>query len=598
MPIRNLNWYNLQATRRYPLDDRATGETDRGDSLPNQIIVDCHLRFDRKYGAVAYIQAVTVTANIVTVLIGASADINSAGNTIASVTIPQPANINTNYALTGLAPGIGGWIVFGSGITDASFFGRFSLPSQSLLMPRSARAFRPLPITSIGKVGVRAGLTDVVALTAESPFLLTYDRPTNTVTFSLDYKDASVTYNPLSYFLGPCGQRPESGTCAKTPIETINGISPDCAGNINIVVENMSATMFSDCGGMEISTTYGLQQACQGAPPLPVFYSDLCCPQRFDTEAALETALTDTPDNFSVGDIVRIGTAPETAANPYVYKIVDSKTDDGVVWRPLTTDDEELKVALSKCDWPDPTELIPDVVITLPSLQDYPGLPTPLCVDFCSVEETPPLFDAIAGVFRGAAVPAPYGCMACGSDVAPPKTYEEKIALVTRNVYAAIDTNTTALSMFKNAATDWAIGKTISAQIKIGSAGVSRNGGLVINYRKTTENGILHTKYFAAVLDVARSQLRLLDYTNSNYIAVAATQIPLKTNQWYQLSVTITAKNDRVYLSINAEELRVDGITATIADYSVPLSAYEPQTGAFGLYAERSYTYFNAFGVS
>lgn len=599
MPIRNLNWYNLQSTRRYPIDDRATGETDTGANLLNDILVDCHFRFSPEYGSIAYLQSVTVTNNIVTILIGASTGFNSTGKTIAAVTVPQPVNANTPYPITALADGVAGWVTFGPGILDGEFFGRFSLPRQTMLAPRCARAYRRLPVASLQKKTVQNALTGVVTLSAEPPFLLTFDRASNTVTFSLDQRDASLTYNPLEYFLGPCAQRPESNTCAKTPISTINGIAPDCAGNINIVVENMTATMFDNCGGMEISTSYGLRQACEGAPALPLFYSDLCCPQRFDNEAALENATASGENNFSVGDIVRIGAAPETADNPYTYKIVDSVAGTDITWRALTATDAELKTALAKCDWPDPTELIPDIVVTLPSLQDYPAVVTPLCVDFCSVDDEPPLFDPIRGSWRGAAIPAPFGCLPCGNATTPPpSTYEEAIALSTRNVYGAIDTNTVALSMFKNAATDWAFGKTVAVQLKIGSAGIERNAGLVVNYRKTAENGVLRNKYFAAILDVSRGQLRLLDYANENYIVVAAVDMPVKTDQWYNLLVTPTLVGDRVHLTVQAEELRIGGTSAKISNYSLPLSAYEPQTGAFGLYAAKSYAYFNAFTVS
>jgi len=55
MPIRNANWYNLHSTRRYPLDDNATGTDDAGIRLADDILVDCHLRFPKIAGQYAYI---------------------------------------------------------------------------------------------------------------------------------------------------------------------------------------------------------------------------------------------------------------------------------------------------------------------------------------------------------------------------------------------------------------------------------------------------------------------------------------------------------------------------------------------------------------
>ena len=40
MALFNNNWFNLNSTRRYPIDDSATGESDTGLDFPNDIIVD------------------------------------------------------------------------------------------------------------------------------------------------------------------------------------------------------------------------------------------------------------------------------------------------------------------------------------------------------------------------------------------------------------------------------------------------------------------------------------------------------------------------------------------------------------------------------
>jgi len=55
MAIRNQNWYNLQSTRRYPLDDISTGVDDAGAFIREDIIVDCHIRFPNTLGEYLYI---------------------------------------------------------------------------------------------------------------------------------------------------------------------------------------------------------------------------------------------------------------------------------------------------------------------------------------------------------------------------------------------------------------------------------------------------------------------------------------------------------------------------------------------------------------
>jgi hypothetical protein len=90
-------------------------------------------------------------------------------------------------------------------------------------------------------------------------------KPTRALVFSLDGNITDVAYNPLSYFLGPCAQRPESGTCPNTPIESINGVSPDCAGNIELKVVDggpLSIYPFENCGGLGIHLDIDLPEIC------------------------------------------------------------------------------------------------------------------------------------------------------------------------------------------------------------------------------------------------------------------------------------------------------------------------------------------------
>lgn len=295
MPVRNQNWYNLQSTRRYPLDDRSTGDDDAGAAIRDDIIVDCHLRFPAATGEYAYIQGITVSDKIVTVLFGVADNLTGTDNTtIAAVSIVQPAASGVNYSILPLQAGVSGWITFGPGI-DAPFVGRYSTAAQTLLNRRNARSYAPLPIPTIGKLGVQESLTGLVRVIAESPVTATYHEnytvekydpetnstntePVTAIVFAAE--NPTATYNPYAVFLGPCGQRPESGTCPKTPIETIGGVSPDCVtGNINIYVTGgMSAQLFAECGGIDITTNLGLAEACNEVPPGTTPRNDICCP--------------------------------------------------------------------------------------------------------------------------------------------------------------------------------------------------------------------------------------------------------------------------------------------------------------------------------
>lgn len=292
MPVRNQNWYDLQAGRKYPLDDTSTCLDDADNLLRNDIVVDCHIRFPGNLGDSAFVQAITVTANIVTVIIGAEKNDTGAVTSIAAVSLPKPIELNANYAIVPLAAGVAGWIVFGPGVLDA-FSGRYAAAAQTKIAPRNANKYDALPVQSIKKQGLATPLVDVVTLTVEAPIVAekttvtVLNKPATAIVFKLATTIGDFNYNPLSYFLGPCGVRPESGTCPAQPIETINGVTPDCAGNINIIGDSVDIYPFENCGGFGIDIGLGLEDACKkqpyGPPREPV---DNCEPSASSSSSA------------------------------------------------------------------------------------------------------------------------------------------------------------------------------------------------------------------------------------------------------------------------------------------------------------------------
>lgn len=585
MSIRNLNWYNLQATRRYPIDDTANGESSDNQSLPNDIIVDAHIRFPNSLGNFAYVQGVTISAGIATVLIGVSESFNSEGATIGAVSAPQPVMPGVHYPIASTTGGVAGWLVFGAG-AQTSFSGRFLAPKNSLIAARCARGYRPLPIVDIGKKSLSTALSGIVKIVGESPVeIITRsvsieDQNVNAFVFRLNQSDNTLRYNPLSYFLGPCGQRPESGTCLKEPIETINGVAPDCAGNIAVEFENLSAVNFGDCGGFDILTPLTLAQICDGSNyKPPVFYKDLCCPAEVETVADRDALPL---NSLKVGAIVK------TLLPSAKYWIVKTISESGATWEETTEID-------AICGWPDPTTAIPTVVLDISAVQDYPTLAIPVCVDFCSCGLSP-IFDVRRGVFQIERTTAPFGCAPCGEAQIETENSDPR-QLANKNTYATVDSSGLNLATLKNSASDWAYGKKITAQFKISSAGLDRNGGVIINYRHERNNAAPQIKYLAAVLDISRGQLRLLRYTNDSFVVEAQESLNVKTNVWYNVAVTTVFNGNNIGLIVSAAETINPENGVTIST-NLSLEQYGSPIGAAGLYANRSFTYFNKLTIT
>lgn len=586
MSIRNLNWYNLQATRRYPLDDSATGESDTGIALPNDILVDAHLRFPETLGTYAYVQGVTVSAGLVTILFGVSDNLEVEGATIAAVSIPKPAAPNIHYPVQSLVGGVAGWVVLGAGIQNI-FTGRYPAPKQTLLAPRCGRSYRPLPVIDMGKLNLNTALSGEVRLEGSSPLevvtrnISVGGKSTTALVFRLSQTDASLSYNPLSYFLGSCGQRPESDTCPKTPIETINGIAPDCDGNINIEFQNLVGENFTDCGGLDVLTPLSLAQICAGSTfDRPIFYKDLCCPAEVDDVTAR--------DQLPI-ESLKVGTVIKTLLPAPTYWKVISIAGGVVAWEETTETD-------AICGWPDPTAVIPaDVVLDLTTLQDYPELTLPLCTDFCSCGLSP-LFDVRRGAFQIEKTPAPFGCAPCGETETPPDTLEDAAKLGLKNTYATVDSSSLNLATLKNSASDWAYGKTITVQLKISANGLDRNGGVVLNYHYEPINNTTQVRYLAVVLDVSRGQLRLLRYINNTFTTETQEFFNVKTNVWYDIAVTTVFNGVNIGLNIAAQEVGAPQNQVTI-NTTISPEQYGAPMGAVGLYASRSFTYFNKLTI-
>lgn len=553
MAIRNQNWYDLQATRRYPLDETSTGEDDNGATIRDDILVDCHLRFPSTLGQYAFVQGLTVAPNLVTVVFGAVATPTSSESTIlASVTVPRPVASNVHYDITGVFPGVAGWLVFGPGI-DTPFVGRYSTPQQSLLSPRCARAYRPLPVPTLGKENLATALEGIVKFTGQAPVTATYEVRTidnveaPAIVFRLE-GDVQGT-NALSYFLGPCGQRPESGTCPKPPIETINGVAPDCNGNINLELDgfdgypmweniqrpNQSSVAWT-CDGIDIITDTGLSEACnQGVSKSRKRYSDDCNPS-----GSLDDA--------------------------YWYNPIDQIPEQPTI--------PDINSSLSL-----PDEGYPSVCATLP-----------LCLDFAS--GAAPNFAVKSGLFVFDTLAAPDVCPSESSSSLSESSLS--FTLSSHYTYAAANIVGVNLSIYKNCASDWAAGHTVSTELLITADGLNRNGGLVLNYLPGYAPLRVPTRYLVAVIDSERSALRLLRYNGSQFVVEYEAQLLTFINKWYELSARADVSGTSAAVTVSARAL--DGSVPTVS-FSVEIDQYGDPVGQAGLFSNRSYTYFNKFRI-
>ena len=564
MPVRNQNWYDLQEGRRYPLDDRGTGVADSGELIRDNIIVDCHIKFPEEYGNYAYVSGITVTGTIVTVVISAAEDeVGNNSRLLCAVSVPKPITIARNYAVTPIAAGVAGWIAFGSGCAE-NFSGKYSTPKQTAITTRNARAYRHMPVRSLGKYGLPAALQDIVKITASAPVVAEYKDVTisgkaaKAVVLSLRGQFEDTEDQPLKEFLGPCGGRPESGTCAKAAILTVNGIKPDCAGNINIEVGDGLATyLFENCGGMGISFDVGLNQFCpkeEVNPDCtrtdgpPVAGTDLCEPVLADNSSSSNSSSSGSGSGPGGGGSTQSSSSAavvQCLTLPYCSLLTNSLSEEFVI-RAGT---------------------------------------------FTSAPATPPI--ACEPLSSSSAPGSGGNSSSSGSSSSGVATIPIPPQNPARNVVQSTSVTGFNILTVKNCATDWAINQRISATFKLGG-GLRRNGGVVVNYLTPAQTGRYAT-FIAALLDLDASQFKLIRYNGTNVVTefaenFANTSFIYNSDKWYTASITPTVFNNNIALYCTLREF---GEEAPAITFEIATPNYGFVAGSAGVMSNQAYTYFS-----
>lgn len=275
--IRNLNWYALNATRSYPVDDAASCVDDAGQFLPVGIIADLRLIFPRTLGQFTYIGSVTVTPKIVSVTILASQTTDGGDlSPVAAISLPQPVLPWKTYDLDPQVSGAGGWIVFGGGVATP-YRGRFSQCGQTRLNGRAATATAALPVKGMAKMHDSVALTGIVTLKGGNDLVIeaaeeTIDDVLRDVIRIRLREPKGVTDNVFDTYRGKCGERPESKNCGDPqPIEAINDVVPDCCGVITLHFKGCAqpAWLRNDRSSAVVDCGVGLGEACGPTDKLP-----------------------------------------------------------------------------------------------------------------------------------------------------------------------------------------------------------------------------------------------------------------------------------------------------------------------------------------
>lgn len=340
MPIINQNWLNSHTSRKYPLDDAATGLDDTGLQLPDDIILDLHVTWPATYGNFAFIGGITITENLVSVIIMAAADVDSVAEftPLGAVTIRKPASSDMQQPIAAMVPGVGGFVSFGDISEQIAL--RFSTVAQSRLTSKTAKPYAPLPVQSIGRYSRRDTLSGIVKLVAGTGLQISAE------TVRLDGKLTpaimlqlleNTTNTAFQQFIGPCGGRPESNSCDAPGIQTIGGVSPDCDGNLNLVFRQLVVGNMPECNsltaGFVIDQGLGLTAVCAPRTKIGRFVGVDQCAESSSVAAVSSSASASNSDSVSSTSADSVSSVFVTCPDlPFIECFADGMHED---WRTL-----------------------------------------------------------------------------------------------------------------------------------------------------------------------------------------------------------------------------------------------------------------------
>jgi len=511
------NWLSAQSSRRYPLDDNATGTGDDGIRLKDDVIVDMHLRWPESKGAYAFVGGITVTANIVTVVILAATtpDAATGFTPLASITLKQPASEYAFYSLNPLTDGVGGFIAFGD--LREPFSIRFATPSQGLLSPKVARPYRVLPIPTLRKYNRVDGLAGIVKLLGGTDVQVTRQQRTvggNTVeAIVLSLQQPTSTRNPLADYVGPCDHRPESNNCEKVGVQSVNGVQPDCNGNLSIDFRSLIAANYTDCGtdaaGVTLEQTFGISDVCPIRTATRFLGHDYC-------HGGSSLSI---PGNGGGGGGGGGGdpNPPSNSNSQGSYACADLPFQD--CFDGSSHESWVLQLGLAR------------LVVSPRSSED--NCPTTVgCIEVTM--GTTDLFGGVRLDIDDVPIWGDVYEVGAGSSLSCGEVISEALQLYDRsrrNVF-----------VWEDCGTGSSLGKRVTTHVQLINSGATHNAGVVLNYRTVDPYTNPRVNYFLVQINRNANRVELLFYNGINFVmenSVVA-PVPFSFTDWYEIQSTVT----------------------------------------------------------
>lgn len=270
--IYNLDWFAGNESVKYPLDSKASCIPTGYEYVPQEllgVITDISFNIPSSLTDEPYLSALTITDDLLTLVICAGSN-----PLFAFSSTQRSLYTNRYYTLTSFATGCSGVITFGESAKTHRCAYKFADPSQAGFLPSVYHQYMDYPVISVGrKDGASSYQKDIFFrgegdVKVETGIVGEGDEARQVLYFSL-------AEGTLNKYIGPCDERPESGTCARSSIEKILCVTPDEDGNIGIEGDGIDIEVKE--GQLTLSTNYIVSDICQGDKISTLLPDDYCC---------------------------------------------------------------------------------------------------------------------------------------------------------------------------------------------------------------------------------------------------------------------------------------------------------------------------------
>lgn len=149
----NLNWFNCNSQRAYPLCDTASRKDDNGRTLPNNILLDLNVSTSVSYAKIG-VYSIILSPKIIGISLCDYSQNNAPYGVLTGSWAYSQLTEHSAHSLTALDARYSGWVVFGelSAFMSGHYTFVFSSYDQAKLALSAIKYIGPAPISHIEKL--------------------------------------------------------------------------------------------------------------------------------------------------------------------------------------------------------------------------------------------------------------------------------------------------------------------------------------------------------------------------------------------------------------------------------------------------------------